>query len=91
MFRCGSQHNSGSQGAIVGFLLDLCLRGLLIHADRPERAIWEVERLIRKVLLSPIANVLPVTLSPANPMEAVTLVSIASLVAMTGTVQTSGF
>jgi len=53
----------------------------LIQAYRPECAIWEVERLMRKVVLSLIATVLPVTLSPALQMEAVTLVLIASLVA----------
>ncbi|CAE7249743.1 MSH1 [Symbiodinium sp. CCMP2592] len=53
----------------------------LIQAYRPECAIWEVERLMRKVLLALVATVLPVTLSPALQMEAVTLVLIASLVA----------
>ncbi|CAE6938127.1 unnamed protein product [Symbiodinium sp. CCMP2592] len=53
----------------------------LMQAYRPECAIWEVERLLRKVLLAMIAALLPVTLAPALQMEAVTLVLIASLVA----------
>jgi len=53
----------------------------LIQAYRPECAIWEVERLLRKVFLALIAAMLPVTLSPALQMEAVTLVLIASLAA----------
>ncbi|CAE6960190.1 unnamed protein product [Symbiodinium sp. CCMP2456] len=53
----------------------------LMQAYRPECAIWEVERLLRKVLLAMIAALLPVTLAPALQMEAVTLVLITSLVA----------
>jgi len=53
----------------------------LMQAYRPECAIWEVERLLRKVLLAMIAALLPVTLAPALQMEVVTLVLIVSLVA----------
>ncbi|CAE7584115.1 CPK2 [Symbiodinium sp. CCMP2592] len=53
----------------------------LLQAYRQECAAWEVERLVRKVLLALITAVLPVTLSPALQMEAVTLVLTGSLVA----------
>ncbi|CAE7351585.1 unnamed protein product [Symbiodinium natans] len=53
----------------------------LVQAYRPGCEAWEVERLVRKVVLALITATLPVTLSPALQMEAVTLVLIASLVA----------
>ena len=53
----------------------------LVQAYKPECAAWEAERLVRKVFLALITTMLPVTLSPALQLEAVTLVLIASLAA----------
>ena len=51
----------------------------LMQAYKPECSAWEVERLGRKMLLSLITAVLPVTLSPALQMLMVSLVLCASL------------
>ncbi|CAE7233328.1 unnamed protein product [Symbiodinium natans] len=51
----------------------------LMQAYKTECSIWEIERLVRKMLLALVTAMLPVTLSPALQMEAVSLILTASV------------
>lgn len=51
----------------------------MTRSHRPECRSWEIERLVRKMLLSLITAMLPVSYSPALQMECVSLVMLASL------------
>jgi len=51
----------------------------LTQSYRSQCCAWEIERLVRKMLLSLITTLLPVTYSPSWQMESVSLVLIASL------------
>lgn len=52
----------------------------LMQAYKTECSVFEVERLVRKMLLTLVVAVLPVSLSPALQMESVSIILTASLV-----------
>mmetsp|Transcript_37300 Transcript_37300/g.86103 ORF Transcript_37300/g.86103 Transcript_37300/m.86103 type:complete len:286 (+) Transcript_37300:120-977(+) len=50
----------------------------LMQAYKIECSVWEVERLVRKMMLQLVTTMLPVTLSPALQLEAVGVILVAS-------------
>ncbi|CAJ1436386.1 unnamed protein product, partial [Effrenium voratum] len=51
----------------------------LTQAYKPSFEAWEVERLVRKMMLTVVSTVLPVTLSPALQMQCISAILLGSL------------
>ena len=62
-----------SDGKVPNYVL------YLTQSYKPECSGWEIERLVRKMLLSLTTQVLPVTYSPASQMQLVSVILLAAL------------
>ncbi|CAE7739371.1 unnamed protein product [Symbiodinium pilosum] len=62
-----------SNGKVPNYVL------YLTQSYKPECSVWEIERLVRKMLLSLTTQVLPVTYSPASQMQLVSVILLAAL------------
>ena len=62
-----------SHGKVPNYVL------YLTQSYKPECSAWEIERLVRKMLLSLTTQVLPVTYSPASQMQLVSVILLAAL------------